>query len=158
MKVLIKNIRRKIYYTCGEITVKIIYYVKKDRWKFIKNGIIAFIGFILSPLSWWNDLFINVPLAYLFAWAVSKVVLIYTAVPRIIFIILFIIGYFITNLVGFLMLHYSVSSLRNNKKYKLTNQIWVSVAYTLIIILMGYLDLIEFIPIETFSIIPDWVN
>ncbi len=30
-------------------------------------GIVAVIGYLLSPLSWWNDLFVNVPLAYLFA-------------------------------------------------------------------------------------------
>jgi len=29
------------------------------------------IGFMLSPLSWWNDLFVNVPLAIAFAWLVS---------------------------------------------------------------------------------------
>ena len=34
-------------------------------------GIIAFIGYILSPLSWWNDTFINLPLAWLFASLVS---------------------------------------------------------------------------------------
>ena len=27
--------------------------------------------FLLSPLSWWNDLFVNVPLALAFAWVVS---------------------------------------------------------------------------------------
>jgi len=27
----------------------------------IKGGIIVFIGFMLSPLPWWNDLFVNVP-------------------------------------------------------------------------------------------------
>ena len=26
---------------------------------------------MLSPLSWWNDLFVNVPLALAFAWIVS---------------------------------------------------------------------------------------
>ena len=26
---------------------------------------------MLSPLSWWNDLFVNVPLALVFAWLVS---------------------------------------------------------------------------------------
>ena len=27
------------------------------------GGLLGFIGFLLSPLSWWNDLFVNVPLA-----------------------------------------------------------------------------------------------
>lgn len=39
----------------------------------IGGGTLAFIGFMLSPLSWWNDLFVNVPLALGFAWLVSLV-------------------------------------------------------------------------------------
>src|ERR1035438_1053489 len=35
------------------------------------GGVVAMIGFMLSPLSWWNDLFVNVPLALAFAWLVS---------------------------------------------------------------------------------------
>ena len=29
----------------------------------LSGGVLGFIGFMLSPLSWWNDLFVNVPLA-----------------------------------------------------------------------------------------------
>jgi hypothetical protein len=35
------------------------------------GGVLGFIGFMLSPLSWWNDLFVNVPLAPAFAWTIS---------------------------------------------------------------------------------------
>ena len=31
------------------------------------NIILVTAGFILSPLSWWNDLLVNIPLAYLFS-------------------------------------------------------------------------------------------
>ena len=37
----------------------------------IGAGIVAVIGYLLSPLSWWNDTFVNLPLAYLFASLVS---------------------------------------------------------------------------------------
>jgi membrane protein implicated in regulation of membrane protease activity len=37
----------------------------------VTGGVLAFAGFMLSPLSWWNDLFVNVPLALVFAWLVS---------------------------------------------------------------------------------------
>ena len=30
----------------------------------IKGGVVAMIGFLLSPLSWWNDAFVNIPIAY----------------------------------------------------------------------------------------------
>jgi hypothetical protein len=33
----------------------------------IRGGILATLGYLLSPASWYNDLFINIPLAYLFA-------------------------------------------------------------------------------------------
>ncbi len=36
------------------------------------TGIVAVVGYLLSPLSWWNDLFVNVPLAYLFALPFSQ--------------------------------------------------------------------------------------
>ncbi len=28
-------------------------------------------GFVLSPLSWWNDMVVNLPLSYLMAWPFS---------------------------------------------------------------------------------------
>jgi hypothetical protein len=37
----------------------------------IAGGTLALIGYMLSPLSWWNDMFINVPLALAFAWVIS---------------------------------------------------------------------------------------
>lgn len=45
---------------------KILDYSSKYKLK-IKSFFIAVVGFVLSPLSWWNDLFVNIPLAYLFA-------------------------------------------------------------------------------------------
>ena len=27
----------------------------------VAGGFLGFIGYMLSPLSWWNDLFVNVP-------------------------------------------------------------------------------------------------
>ena len=54
------------------------------------NSWAAFIGFMLSPLSWWNDLFVNVPLALAFAWLVS---LFWPAV----FTASFVLGYWLRN-------------------------------------------------------------
>ena len=65
--------------------------------KFIYGGILGTIGFLLSPISWWNDLFINFPIAYFFACAVN---LIYKGA----FLWAFIISYWITNVLGFILL------------------------------------------------------
>ena len=37
----------------------------------VSGSILAVIGFMLSPLSWWNDAFVNFPLALGFAWLVA---------------------------------------------------------------------------------------
>src|SRR5262245_19208238 len=63
----------------------------------MQGGLIGFIGFMLSPLSWWNDLFVNVPLAIGFGWVVS---LVYRPAfePGVI------VGYWITNVLGFVLM------------------------------------------------------
>ena len=63
----------------------------------VRGGLIGFIGFLLSPLSWWNDLIINVPLAVGFAWLVS---LVYKPA----FEVAVIVGYWLTNVLGFVLL------------------------------------------------------
>ncbi|OGY39335.1 MAG: hypothetical protein A2418_01560 [Candidatus Brennerbacteria bacterium RIFOXYC1_FULL_41_11] len=68
------------------------------------SGIIMAIGFLLSPLSWWNDVFINLPLAYLggvFASLVFKD----WFFPGVL------VTYWLTNILGFLMIHFGVNGL-----------------------------------------------
>ena len=64
----------------------------------IRGGVVVVIGYLLSPLSWWNDLFINIPLAYLFASLISL------ASCRL-FAPGMVVGYWLTNVVGLFMLH-----------------------------------------------------
>src|SRR5215469_12049077 len=75
------------------------------------GGVLAFVGYMLSPLSWWNDAFVNVPLALAFAWIV---VLFYKlSIPasqnhdrvRTVFEASWIIGYWLTNVLGFVLMH-----------------------------------------------------
>ncbi|MCX7732485.1 MAG: hypothetical protein N2248_04905 [candidate division WOR-3 bacterium] len=51
------------------------------------------IGYLLSPLSWWNDLFINLPIAYLFGAGMSLF-------QRRLFAPGMVAGYWFTNLLG----------------------------------------------------------
>jgi hypothetical protein len=64
----------------------------------LRGGIVATVGYLLSPLSWWNDLFINIPLAYLFASLVSLA-------SRRLFAPGMVVGYWLTNVIGLFMLH-----------------------------------------------------
>jgi hypothetical protein len=68
------------------------------------GGAVAVIGFLLSPLSWWNDLVVNVPLALVFAWCVS---FFYPAG----FTASFIVGYWLTNIVGLMLMHWGTAAV-----------------------------------------------
>ena len=66
--------------------------VKKQR---LFNVLLVTSGFILSPLTWWNDLVVNIPLAYLFS-------IPFTLLHDNLFLPSFVIGYWFTNLLGFI--------------------------------------------------------
>lgn len=101
--------------------------------KNISKGFIFFIGWILSPLTWWNDAFINLPLSYLTANALFYVI----PIP---FMWLVVVNYWITNLIGLVFMYLSGRSLilssRDRKKTIMTMLIFM-IIYTLV---MAYLD------------------
>ena len=130
------------------------FWLKFPTTEWFKRGALAFIGFILSPLSWWNDIFINIPLAYGFAWVIGKFLDIFLDIHRYLFAALFIIGYFLTNLLGFLMIHYSITA-NNEKKESPIKQILISLFYTVIIVLLTYFDILN-LNIQL-DILPHWV-
>lgn len=103
---------------------------------------IAVIGYILSPLSWWNDLFINIPLAYVFA-------IPFGFIHEDLFVPLLIIGYWITNIAGFFMLHKGVLGVvhKDGKLYNksmLIGDILLSVIYTIIVLILVWMDWLVF--------------
>src|SRR5258707_12749039 len=92
------------------------------------GGVLVFVGFMLSPLSWWNDLFVNIPLALAFAWVVS---LAYKPA----FTSAAVVGYWITNILGFILLHKGAQQLvasqpRRYRRRDLLRDVVVSLAYT----------------------------
>jgi len=104
----------------------------------ITGGLLAIIGFMLSPLSWWNDAFINLPIALVFAWIVSapfgeelKAKVFQAAV---------IVGYWLTNVLGFVLLHKGVSQVISRDgpapANNLRRDILISIAYTLLIVVL----------------------
>lgn len=100
----------------------------------VSGGILATIGYLLSPLSWWNDAFINIPLALLFAWLVS---LCYKPA----FAASLIVGYWLTNVIGFVLMHKGARRMFPGKsppdsRRELVTDIVVSLIYTVVIILL----------------------
>lgn len=100
----------------------------------VTGGIVALIGYLLSPLSWWNDLFINVPLALVFAWIVS---FFYKRA----FEPCLIVGYWLTNVVGFVLMHKGMHKMLSTqeKRYarrELLRDLGISLLYTAVIVVL----------------------
>lgn len=109
------------------------------------------VGFILSPLSWWNDLIVNIPLAYAFA-------LPFGWIGRKSFFIALIIGYWLTNVIGFILLHHGIKHIlieRQQKSFKeeLKKSLITSLVYTVIILFCIKIGWLKFLPeyIEHFN-------
>jgi len=98
----------------------------------VSGSVLAVVGYMLSPLSWWNDMFVNVPLALVFAWIVS-------AFYKPAFTPALVLGYWLTNVLGFVLMHKGAQQLlsEQDKKYsrrELLKDVAISLLYTLVII------------------------
>lgn len=107
----------------------------------IRGGILATVGYLLSPLSWWNDLFVNIPLAYLFASLVSL------ASCRL-FAPGMVVGYWLTNIIGLFMLHRGGSELLAKPgSPSRRKRIWIDLAigtgYTALIALLAFTGILK---------------
>jgi len=100
----------------------------------LTGGILAGIGFMLSPLSWWNDLFVNLPLALAFAWVIS-----WFYKPA--FDVCVVVGYWLTNVLGFILMHKGAQKMisQQSQPYSrraLARDIGVSLLYTALIVIL----------------------
>lgn len=108
-----------------------------------KGGIRAFIGYVLSPVSWWNDLVVNIPLAYVFA-------LPFAFVSRSLFLPAMIVGYWITNVVGFLLLHHGAEDIvadedaKRQRRKQILQDFALSVLYTALVVALVHYGYIRF--------------
>lgn len=109
-----------------------------DRPRHLKDILLLTIGYILSPLSWWNDLVVNVPLAYVLAWPLAQW-------HEQFFLPALIVAYWFTNLLGFLLLHWGGQGLIVNQRssLKLKQSLLVSVLYSVLVIIFVVLGWLE---------------
>ena len=105
--------------------------MKKQR---LFNVLLVIIGFILSPLTWWNDLVVNIPLAYLFS-------LPFSLLHENLFLPSFILGYWLSNLLGFLLMHWGGEGLLTHNKptFRIKHSLLISLLYSMIIICLVYI-------------------
>lgn len=107
----------------------------------IKGFVFIGVGYMLSPLSWWNDLFFNLPIAYLFGYLVSWI-------SPDLFIPFTIIGYWISNILGIIMMQFGAADMFfENKEKNLKKDLLIglgsSTAYTLLILGLVYFHILE---------------
>jgi hypothetical protein len=112
----------------------------------IAGGAVAIIGFMLSPLSWWNDLFVNVPLAVAFAWLVS-------AFYKPAFAPAVVLGYWLTNVLGFILMHKGAQAVLSEKQRRysrrdLLRDVGVSLLYTALILALVKFGILQ--PIKNY--------
>jgi hypothetical protein len=104
-------------------------------------AIVGGAGYLLSPLSWWNDLYVNLPIAYLAANAVSHV-------DRRLFLPGLAGAYWLTNIAGLLLLHAGAVGATGRGSPKMGKRgmwkwLWLSVLYTLAVVALSMLGIIR---------------
>jgi hypothetical protein len=87
---------------------------------------LSFLGWILSPFTWWNDAFVNLPLSYLAASFINRS-------SAYSFLYAFLISYWLTNVLGIVLMYVGASGIslgfaeRRAAKGLIKNKIWVLV-------------------------------
>jgi hypothetical protein len=106
------------------------------KWRITKRkvsgGTLAFVGYMLSPLSWWNDLFVNWPLALVCAWIAS-----WFWKPA--FTASLITAYWLTNVLGFVLMQKGGAKIISEEDRPYTRKclfrdLGISLLYTLLIV------------------------
>jgi cation transport ATPase len=101
--------------------------------KKLKSGLLVAIGYLLSPLCWWNDLIINLPIAYFFGYICSWFS------PQLLIPCSF-LGYWISNIAGILLMQIGAVNMlqrtpqERNLKKDLLMGIASSTAYSIAIL------------------------
>jgi hypothetical protein len=113
--------------------------VKKIKLSRLMNGALFGIGFLLSPLSWWNDLFVNIPIAYVIAQ-------VFNLLDHRLFIVSFVGAYWATNVLGFVLMHIGGESLfrkTSPPKIRLRYLLAAATGYTLLILLLTRIGFVK---------------
>ena len=116
--------------------------------KKLRGGFFLVIGYLLSPLCWWNDLIFNLPIAYFFGYVCSLL-------SSDLLLPCSILGYWLSNIAGIILMQFGSVDVfqgqpkeRNLKKELLTGLV-SSTAYTVVI-----LALMQFKILETTALFP----
>lgn len=114
----------------------------KNIFKRLRGGFLLVLGYLLSPLCWWNDLLFNLPIAYFFGYLCSLLS------PKLL-VPCSILGYWLSNVVGILLMQFGSKDIfqkdsqERNLKKELLSGLVSSTLYTLVIILLMQLKILD---------------
>jgi hypothetical protein len=115
---------------------------KKVGFKKIRGGLLLAIGYLLSPLCWWNDIFFNLPIAYAFGYICSWLS------PDLLFPCT-IVGYWLSNIVGILLMQLGTLDVftdkpkQKNLKKELLTGLVSSTAFTVVIVALIHFNVLD---------------
>lgn len=114
---------------------------KTGLFKKLRGGFLLILGYLLSPLCWWNDLFFNLPIAYLFGYVCSLFSPSWLLPGSF-------IGYWLSNIAGILLMQLGVVDVlqrpqEQNLKKDLLLGLASSTIYTLVILALVQLKIIN---------------
>jgi len=107
----------------------------------IRNTVF-FIGWVLSPLTFWNDAFVNIPLSYLIANLLFRFI-------KTDFLQLVLVAYWFTNVVGLGIMYAAGKDVAKGRAGVIKgvfSLLVTSVIYSLIIVVLGRLGIIKPLP------------
>ena len=105
----------------------------------ILKNTIFFIGWLLSPLTFWNDAFVNIPISYFCALLAIRFI-------KADFLHLVLIFYWLSNIFGIIMMYASGKSIlqdKSNRLRALTNLLITVVIYSAIIIIINKIGILK---------------
>ncbi|HSF76404.1 MAG TPA: hypothetical protein VLA84_21590 [Microcoleus sp.] len=116
--------------------------LKKGWLKKLRGGLLLAIGYLLSPLCWWNDIFFNLPIAYAFGYICSLLS------PDLLFPCT-IVGYWLSNIAGILLMQLGTLDVftdkpkeKNLKKELLTGLV-SSTAFTIVVVALIHFNVLD---------------
>lgn len=110
--------------------------------KKLRGGFLLVLGFLMSPLSWWNDLFFNLPIAYFFGYVCSWIS------PNLL-LPCSIVGYWLSNIAGILLMQLGAMDVfqeqpkERNLKKELLMGLVSSTVFTLVILALIHFKILD---------------
>jgi hypothetical protein len=107
----------------------------------LRGGLLVGIGYMLSPLSWWNDVFFNLPIAIAVGYAISWLHPSW-------FVPGTLAGYWLSNVVGMVMMQFGATDIfwadeRRNPHRDLLIGFGSSTLYTIAVAALVYWHVLE---------------